>query len=120
MTAPAPLTPANQPADGTDRYPLYYGAVPNPQPPPAVDGADPAALTDEELAAWEQDDPYNSILQRRRMPILIAALRASRAEVEGMADALWAISDGDGCAQDRIIAAGGLGDRYDHSKPNGR
>lgn len=34
--------------------------------------------TDEELVRWEQDDPYNSILQRKRFPIFIAALRASR------------------------------------------
>ena len=50
-----------------------------------------------------------------------ADLRASRAEVECMADALWAICDGaEAGPQVRIIAAGGLGDRYDHSKPNGR
>ena len=59
-----------------------------------------------------------------RAPIvrrLIADLLAERSEVERMADALWAIRDGaEAGPQDRIIAAGGLGDRYDHSKPNGR
>jgi hypothetical protein len=50
---------------------------------------------------------------RSDMPALVT-------EVERMADALWAICDGDGSEQDRIIAASALGDRYDHSKPHGR
>ncbi len=37
-----------------------------------------APITDEELVQWAQDDPYNSILQRRRMPRLIADLQATR------------------------------------------
>lgn len=54
-------------------------------------------ITDEELAEWEQDDPYNSILQRKRMPRLIAALRAERADVERLtaenAELDWALAD---------------------------
>lgn len=49
MTAPAPLTPANE----------------------------PAALTDEELALWEQDTRPRHDVTR-----LIAALRASRTRIK--------------------------------------
>lgn len=44
--------------------------------------------SDEELAQWGQDDPYNSILQRKRFPILIAALRDSRERENDLSEAL--------------------------------
>jgi len=41
-------------------------------------------ITDAELDEWENDDPYNSILLRRRFPLLIAELRAARADLAAM------------------------------------